>query len=59
MAKPTTGESKKPYSPPTLTVYGTVQQLTQAASLTGSSDHTGKGSKIRTVDCSSQTRCTI
>jgi hypothetical protein len=48
MAKPTTGEPKKLYSPPVLTVYGTVQQLTQAVSLIGASDHTGRGFKIRT-----------
>jgi len=29
MVKPPTPEPKKPYTPPVLTVYGTVRQLTQ------------------------------
>jgi hypothetical protein len=48
MAKPTTGEPKKPYSPPTLTVYGTVQQLTQAVSLKGAADTHPTGFRVRT-----------
>ncbi len=47
MAKATNGEPKKPYSPPVLTVHGTVRELTQAVNLKGAADH-GTGFKIRT-----------
>jgi len=47
MAKAGTGEPKKPYSPPVLTVHGTVRELTQAVSIKGATDH-GKGFKIKT-----------
>lgn len=47
MAKAANGEPKKPYSPPVLTVHGTVRELTQAVNLKGATDH-GGGFKIRT-----------
>jgi hypothetical protein len=38
MDKPVKREPKKPYSKPTLTVYGTVRELTQKIGRTGSAD---------------------
>jgi hypothetical protein len=38
MAEAPKSEAKKPYSPPVLTVHGTVRELTQATSATGSPD---------------------
>jgi hypothetical protein len=38
MANPTAGDAKKPYSTPTLTVYGTVRELTQTVGLRGQPD---------------------
>jgi hypothetical protein len=38
MAKPVKRETKKPYSKPTLTVYGTVKELTQSRGIRGRSD---------------------
>lgn len=38
MGKPVKLEPKKPYSKPTLTVYGTVRELTQATGIHGSPD---------------------
>jgi hypothetical protein len=49
MVKPAKREPKKPYSSPIITMYGTVQELTQH--LPGSSkglDHPGGGSRNRT-----------
>jgi hypothetical protein len=40
MVKPVKREPKKPYSKPTLTVYGTVRELTQAV---GTHDHRDGG----------------
>ena len=39
MGKPVKREPKKPYSKPTLTVYGTVRELTQNVGMTGNSDN--------------------
>jgi len=47
MDKPVKSGSKKVYSAPVLTKYGTVQALTQKVGLTGNSDH-GRRLKIRT-----------
>ena len=38
MRKPVKWNIKKPYSPPLITVYGTVQELTQKKGLRGKSD---------------------
>jgi hypothetical protein len=38
MAKPVRGEPKKPYSKPTLIVFGTVRDLTQKVGITGNLD---------------------
>jgi hypothetical protein len=38
MGKPVKGEPKRPYSKPTLTVYGTVRELTQKKGHTGNLD---------------------
>jgi len=38
MGKPVKWEPKRPYSKPTLTVYGTVRELTQTVGHTGSMD---------------------
>ena len=38
MGKPVKREPKKPYSKPTLTVYGTVRELTQKVGHTGNFD---------------------
>jgi hypothetical protein len=38
MHKPVKREPKKPYSKPTLTVYGTVRELTQKIGRTGHAD---------------------
>ncbi len=38
MVKTVKREPKKPYSKPTLTVYGTVQELTQSQGFAGQSD---------------------
>jgi hypothetical protein len=43
MAKPLNGEIKKPYSPPVLTVYGTVRELTQHVGRHGATDHPTEG----------------
>jgi len=44
MAKPAKRETKKPYSKPTLTVYGTVRELTQMQGRTGRPDG-GRGAR--------------
>ncbi|MGB9471920.1 MAG: lasso RiPP family leader peptide-containing protein [Candidatus Acidiferrum sp.] len=44
MAKPVRGETKKPYSKPTLLVFGTVRDLTQAVATAGMMDG-GLGAK--------------
>ena len=38
MAKPVKREPKKPYTKPTLTVYGTVRELTKKVGRTGRTD---------------------
>jgi len=38
MGKPVKPEAKKPYSKPTLTVYGTVRELTQSVGVNGNRD---------------------
>ncbi len=38
MHKPVKREPRKPYSKPTLTVYGTVRELTQKVGRTGNAD---------------------
>jgi hypothetical protein len=38
MAEPVKLEPKKPYSKPTLTLYGTVRELTQRVGATGNND---------------------
>jgi hypothetical protein len=47
MDKPVKSGPKKPYSSPVLTVYGTVQALTQKVGIQGQSDH-GVRLKFRT-----------
>jgi hypothetical protein len=47
MAKPVKREPKKTYSKPSLTVYGTVRELTQAVANKGNSDG-GAGNRKRT-----------
>jgi hypothetical protein len=42
MVKPVNGQIKKPYSPPILTVYGTVRDLTQHVGTKGAVDNTPK-----------------
>jgi len=37
--EPKKPEPKKPYSPPTLTIHGTVEELTKKVGLHGQSDH--------------------
>ncbi len=49
MAKPVTGESKKPYATPILTVHGTVRELTQASQAGGKNDGPPVGFKHRTA----------
>ena len=39
MLKPVKRDNKKPYSSPLITVYGTVQELTQKVGLRGRTDH--------------------
>lgn len=39
MDKPDKPEAKKPYSPPTLTRYGTVRELTKHSGTKGQPDH--------------------
>lgn len=43
MVKPVQTGSKKPYSSPKLTVYGTVRDLTQAHNTTGKPDNNRTG----------------
>lgn len=38
MVKVPNNEPKKPYSPPVLTIHGTVRDLTQALGVTGTND---------------------
>lgn len=38
MAKPVKREPKKPYNKPSLTVYGTLRELTQKVGVSGQSD---------------------
>ncbi len=47
MGKPVKREPKKPYSKPTLTVYGTVRELTQMVGNTSTLDG-GRGNTKRT-----------
>jgi hypothetical protein len=47
MLKPVKRDNKKPYSSPLITVYGTVQQLTQNVGIKGNKDN-GTNLKIRT-----------
>jgi hypothetical protein len=42
MGKPVKWEPKRPYSKPTLTVYGTVRELTQSQGARGHSDGGGR-----------------
>jgi hypothetical protein len=49
MAKPVNGQIKKPYSPPVLTVYGTVRELTQHSGAKGSADHPPAGLRSKTA----------
>lgn len=48
MDKPVKREPKKPYSKPTLTVYGTVRDLTQSVGAHGNSD-SGRPPRSRTA----------
>lgn len=43
MVKPAKREPKKPYAKPTLTVYGTVRELTLKVGTHGTSDRAGPG----------------
>jgi len=47
MAKGGQGGTKKPYSSPILTIYGTVQELTQKVALRRASDN-GRFPRVRT-----------
>jgi hypothetical protein len=47
MDKPVKGDAKKPYATPVLTIYGTVQELTQAVGLRRTRDN-GSFPTIRT-----------
>jgi hypothetical protein len=49
MAKPVTGEPKKPYAAPVLTVHGTVRELTLAQQAGGKRDSATHGIRIRTA----------
>jgi hypothetical protein len=51
MDKPNTlkHEPKKPYSPPTLVLYGTVRELTRSNGPDGSRDNSGKLGRNRTA----------
>ena len=44
MGNPVKREPKKPYSKPTLTVYGTVRELTQTVGIGGNADG-GRGAR--------------
>ena len=46
MSEPATDKKRKPYLPPALTIYGTVQQLTQKNMTTGSPDGKISGPNI-------------
>lgn len=48
MVKPVKGDAKKPYTKPTLTVYGTVRELTQKVGIRGQSDGGRNPRKNRT-----------
>jgi hypothetical protein len=48
MAKPVKREAKKPYSKPTLTVYGTVRELTQTRGQNGKKDKVGNRAPAHT-----------
>jgi hypothetical protein len=43
MPKPVKREPKKPYKKPTLSIYGTVRELTQKVGHTGNRDKAGGG----------------
>lgn len=47
MAKPVQTGSKKPYSSPKLTVYGTVRELTQSHQTSGNPDNNRRGAAKR------------
>jgi hypothetical protein len=49
MLKPVKRDSKRPYSPPLITVYGTIQELTQKIGVRGNPDsHLPHGPKTHT-----------
>jgi hypothetical protein len=48
MVKPVNGEVKKPYTPPVLTVYGTVRDLTQHVGRHGANDVPPAGLRNKT-----------
>jgi hypothetical protein len=48
MAKPVTGELKKPYAAPVLIVHGTVRELTLANQAGGKHDSATHGFRIKT-----------
>jgi hypothetical protein len=48
MGKPVKRETKKPYAKPTLTVYGSVRELTQKVGSSGQKDKVGGGIKSQT-----------
>ncbi|HTW23570.1 MAG TPA: lasso peptide [Candidatus Baltobacteraceae bacterium] len=48
MAKVPNDEPKKPYSPPVLTIHGTVRELTQMRGATGTNDG-GSGLTFKTA----------
>jgi hypothetical protein len=48
MVKPVKRETKKPYSKPTLTVYGTVRELTQQTGSRGQKDQVGNRAPAHT-----------
>lgn len=49
MDKPVNGQVKKPYSPPVLTVYGTVRELTQHVGRHGAPDKPPAGLRIKSA----------
>jgi len=48
MVKPVKRETKKPYSKPSLTVYGTVRELTQTRGARGQKDKPGNRAPAHT-----------
>ena len=50
MDKPVKPEPKKPYTPPKVTVYGTVRELTLSQGRRGHKDHTPRNPNFNSTD---------